>query len=168
MDKRAQKGQFILTDSSTPKRKGILHSGAGRIGKLLMRTMSLYESADSTGVISLEELCNGKLTPTLTGEVDLHDLIKYVIRGGFPGNIDVPIENALFLPQSYIEAILDDSKRLDGVKYDTSKMRLLLRSLARNETTTATKKKLLDDIKKIDEKIIDKDTILTYLDVFNR
>lgn len=169
VDQRAKKGQFILTGSSTPKRKGVLHSGAGRIGKLRMRTMSLYETGDSSGVVSLRELCNGKLTPALTGEVDLRDLANYVVRGGWPGNLDVPIENASILPQSYLDAILDDdSQRIDDKKYDVGKMRLLLRSLARNESTTATKKKLLSDIKDIDDETIDADTITTYLDVFNR
>lgn len=169
VDQRAKKGQFILTGSSTPKRKGVLHSGAGRIGKLRMRTMSLYETGDSSGVVSLRELCNGKLTPVLTGEVNLRDLANYVVRGGWPGNLDVPIENASILPQSYLDAILDDdSQRIDGKKYDVGKMRLLLRSLARNESTTATKRKLLSDIRDIDDETIDADTITTYLDVFSR
>ena len=169
VDQRAEKGQFILTGSSTPKRKGILHSGAGRIGKLRMRTMSLYESGDSSGRISLQELCQGNLNPTLTGDVALRDLANFVVRGGWPGNLDVPIENASILPQSYLDAILDDdSQRIDGKKYDVAKMRLLLRSLARNESTTATKKKLLSDIKDFDDETIDADTVATYLDVFER
>ncbi len=169
VDQRAEKGQFILTGSSTPKRKGILHSGAGRIGKLRMRTMSLFESGDSCGKVSLKELCRGKLTQALTGEVALRDLANYIVRGGWPGNLDVPIENASILPQSYLDAILDDdSQRVDDKKYDVTKMRLLLRSLARNESTTATKKKLLNDIKEFDDEAIDADTVSTYLDVFER
>lgn len=169
VDQRAKRGQFILTGSSTPKRKGILHSGAGRIGKLRMRTMSLYESGESSGAVSLEALCGGKLTPLLTGEVDLRDLAYYTARGGFPGNLDVEPENSILLPKSYLDAILDDdSQRIDQKKYDTEKMRLLLRSLARNESTTATKSKLLNDIKENDDETIDAETITTYLDVFDR
>lgn len=169
VDQRADKGQFILTGSSTPKRKGILHSGAGRVGKLRMRTMSLYESGESSGEVSLEKLCNGELKSVLTGEVDLRDLAYYTVRGGFPGNLNTAPEYAFLLPQSYLDAILDDdSQRIDNKKYDTNKMRLLLRSLARNESTTATKKKLLNDIKENDDETIDDDTITTYLDVFNR
>lgn len=169
VDQRAGKGYFILTGSSTPKRKGILHSGAGRIGKLRMRTMSLYESGESSGEVSLEALCNGELKGALTGEVDLRNLAYYTVRGGFPGNLNVEPENAILLPQSYLAAILDDdSQRIDNKKYDTAKMRLLLRSLARNESTTATKAKLLSDIKENDDETIDADTVATYLDVFNR
>ncbi len=169
VDCRAEKGQFILTGSSTPKRKGVLHSGAGRIGRLRMRTMSLYESGESSGVVSLEDLCNGKITPALTDEVSLRDIAQYTVRGGWPGNLNVAPENASLLPQSYLDAILDDdSQRIDGKKYDVNKMRLLLRSLARNESTTATKKKLLNNIREFDDETIDMDTIATYLDVFNR
>lgn len=169
VDERAEKGQFILTGSSTPKRKGVLHSGAGRIGKLRMRTMSLYESGESSGVVSLEDLCRGKMTPALTGEVSLRDLANVTVRGGWPGNLNVAPEDASLLPQSYLDAILDDdSQRIDDKKYDVNKMRLLLRSLARNESTTATKKKLLNDIREFDDEIIDIDTVATYLDVFNR
>lgn len=169
VDGRAEKGQFILTGSSTPKRKGILHSGAGRIGKLRMRTMSLYESGESDGAVSLEDLCNGKITPAMTGEVDLRDLANYTVRGGWPGNLNATPENASLLPQAYLDAILDDdSQRIDDKKYDVTKMQLLLRSLARNESTTATKKKVLSDIKEFDDETIDADTIATYLDVFNR
>lgn len=169
VDGRAEKGQFILTGSSTPKRKGVLHSGAGRIGRLRMRTMSLYESGESSGTVSLEELCNGKITLAMTGEVSLRDLAYYTVRGGWPGNLNVAPENASLLPQSYLDAILDDdSQRIDDKKYDVTKMRLLLRSLARNESTTAAKKKLLNDIREFDDEAIDMDTIATYLDVFDR
>lgn len=169
VDKRALKGQFVLTGSSTPKRKGVLHSGAGRIGKLRMRTMSLYESGNSTGVVSLEELCNDKLTPCMTGEVDIRMLAEYTVRGGWPGNMDTSIRNSSLLPESYIDAILDDdSQRIDDKKYDKAKMKLLLRSLARNESTTVTNAKLAKDIKEIDDESIDRDTIAEYLDVFDR
>lgn len=169
VDQRAKKGQFILTGSSTPKRKGILHSGAGRIGKLRMRTMSLYESGESSGAVSLKDLCGGEMVPALTGEVDLRDLAYYVVRGGWPGNLNASAEDASLLPQSYLNAILDDdSQRIDGKKYDIAKMRLLLRSLARNESTTATNKKLLNDIREADDETLDGDTVATYLDVFER
>lgn len=169
VDKRGEKAQYILTGSSTPKAKGILHSGAGRIGKLRMRTMSLYESGDSTGQVSLEELCAGKLTPAITGEVKLENLIYYAVRGGWPGNLGIEPELAQVLPTSYIRAILDDdSQRVDGIRYDKHKMELLLRSLARNESTTASNNKLLRDINDLEFEDIDRTTVSQYLDVFLR
>ena len=168
VDKRGKKGQFILTGSSTPKRKGVLHSGAGRIGKIRMRTMSLFESGDSSGQVSLNDLCHGVLSPVMTGEVELRKLAELVVRGGWPGNIDIPVANASLMPEAYLNAILDDDvHRVDGIRYDTGKMMLLLRSLARNESTTATNKKLLSDIR-ADGDSLDVETISKYLDVFSR
>lgn len=169
VDKRGKKGQFILTGSSTPKFKGIMHSGVGRIGKLRMRPMSLYESGRSSGKVSLKDLCEEKLTPTLTGEVDLHALIDYVIRGGWPGNQETPLKEAALLPIAYIDGVVDDEvHRIDDVQRDKKKVRLLLKSLARNESTTVTNKTLKSDIKEIDDEDIDKNTVATYLDIFNR
>ncbi len=169
VDTRGTKGQFILTGSSTPKRKGVLHSGVGRIGKLRMRPMSLYEAGRSSGVVSLAELCEGKLTPKLTGDVDIHNLIDYIIRGGWPGNQDVPIESAGVLPKEYIDGVADDEvHRIDEVQRDKRKIELLLRSLARNESTTVTNNTIMRDIKDIDDEYIDKNTVSVYMDIFNR
>lgn len=169
VDQSPQKGQFILTGSATPNHKGILHSGAGRIAKLRMRTMSLYESRDSSGVVSLEKLCHGELNPVMTGEVDLKKLIDLIVRGGWPGSINVPTEQAALLPAEYLNAVVDDDVyRIDGVKRNTTKMRLLLRSLARNESTTVTNKTLKNDIKEVDDEDIDVETVKEYLDIFER
>ncbi len=169
VDARGEKGQFILTGSSTPERKGVMHSGAGRIGKLRMRTMSLFETGESSGKVSLEKLCNGEFTPVLTGEVDLRDLARYIVRGGWPGNLDASGEDCMLLPESYINAVLDDDvNRIDGGRYDISKMRLLLRSLARNESTTAGNNRLVADIKEKDGGKLDSDTLSVYLSVFER
>lgn len=169
VDETGKKGQYILTGSSTPNHKGILHSGAGRIAKIRMRPMSLYESGYSSGKVSLEELCNDNITPTMTGEVALKDLTEYIIRGGWPGNINTPIDQASLLPTQYINAIIDDDVyRIDGIKRNKEKMKLLLRSLARNESTTATNTSLAKDIKDIDDLTLDKDTVADYLDIFDR
>lgn len=169
VDQSAQKGQFILTGSATPNHKGILHSGAGRIAKLRMRTMSLYESGDSSGQISLEALCNGTLTPAMTGEVDLKNLINLIIRGGWPGSLGLPLKQAALLPQQYLQAVIDDDVyRIDDVKRNTQKMRLLLMSLARNESTTATNTLLKSNIKEKDGQDIDANTVTAYLDIFKR
>ena len=169
VDESGGKGQFILTSSATPNHKGIMHSGAGRIARIKMHTMSLYESGDSSGEISLAELCNGNFTPTMTGEVYINDLIEYIIKGGWPANVDIPAEQAALLPLQYIDAIIeDDVYRIDGVKRNKEKMKLLLRSLARNESTTVTNSVLAKDIKEIDDVNIDKDTVAEYLDIFKR
>ena len=169
VDQRGKMGQFILTGSATPKRKGVLHSGAGRIGKLRMRPMSLYESGDSSGKVSLQELCEGKLTPAITGEVDLRMLARLTVRGGWPGNLNIDDAELSLLPGEYLAAIIDDDvNRVDETRRDSRKIHLLLRSLARNESTTATNRALKNDIKEIDDEDIDVETVAAYLDIFNR
>lgn len=169
VDKRAKKGQFLMTGSATPNHKGIMHSGAGRIAKLRMRPMSLYESGDSSGVVSLTDIYNGAVTATITGEVELENLLDLIVRGGWPGNLDTEKEQAMLLPSEYLKAVIDDDVfRIDGVKRDTKKIHLLLKSLARNESTTVTNRKLKNDIKEIDDEDIDIDTVAEYLDIFNR
>ncbi len=169
VDQNTIKGQYILTGSATPNHKGILHSGAGRIAKLRMRPMSLYESGDSSGKVSLKALCNGEMKPVMTGEVDLKEIIQLIMKGGWPANVGLPAESALLLSTEYLEAVIqDDVYRIDGVKRDVNKMKLLLRSLARNESTTVTNKVLKNDVKEIDDEDIDVDTIAAYLDILSR
>lgn len=169
VDQNSNKGQFILTGSATPNHKGILHSGAGRIAKLRMRPMSLFESGNSSGDISLKDICEGRIEPKISGEVDLRKLIDFIIRGGWPANQETTLKQAAYLPIQYIRAVLDDDVyRIDNVKRDKHKMELLLRSLARNEATTVTNKKLKNDIKEIDDEDIDVETVSAYLDVFQR
>ena len=169
VDQNGTKGQFILTGSATPNHKGILHSGAGRIAKLRMHPMSLFESGNSSGSVSLKDICNGKIEPQILGEVNLSRLIDFIIRGGWPANQDAPLKQAAYLPKQYIQAVLDDDVyRIDEIKRDKHKMELLLRSLARNEATTVTNNKLKNDIKEIDNEDIDVETVAAYLDVFHR
>lgn len=169
VDQVPQKGQYILTGSATPDHKGIMHSGAGRISKLRMRPMSLYESGDSSGRVSLEEICHGKITPVMSGEVDLRELIRLIVRGGWPGSLELPVNQAALLPMEYLNAVIDDDVyRMDGIKRNKIKMKLLLRSLARNESTTVTNKTLKNDIKEVDDEDIDVETVKEYLDIFAR
>ncbi|MBQ3537337.1 MAG: ATP-binding protein [Clostridia bacterium] len=169
VDKKNEKGQYILTGSATPNHKGIMHSGAGRIARLRMRPMSLFEAGFSSGKVSLKELCDGNLTPVMTGEVELRKIAGYICRGGWPGNIDTPDDKAGLLPAEYLKAVIeDDVYRIDGIKRDVAKMNLLLRSLARNESTTVSNKTLRNDVKAIDDEDIDTDTISCYLDIFTR
>lgn len=168
-DEDGKKGKYILTGSSTPNHKGIMHSGAGRIGKIKMYPMSLYESGDSTGEISLLDICNNKITNKLTKEIELKKLIEYILRGGWPGSIDLPIDEAILIPKQYIEEIIDDdSYRIDNIKRDTIKMKLLLRTLARNESTTVSNNKLKEDIREKEENNIDVETVSDYLNVFEK
>ena len=121
VDRTNGKGQYILTGSATPDHKGILHSEAGRISKIHMRPMSLFESGDSSGVVSLEKLCRNEFSPVFTGDVELMKLIKLIIRGGWPASISVPDEMAALLPEEYLKAVVDDDvHRIQNIRENSN------------------------------------------------
>lgn len=169
VDKDGDKGKFILTGSSTPKRKGILHSGAGRIGRIKMRTMSLYETGDSSGAVSLKSLFEEKINPLVLQDIKLETIIYYVVRGGWPGNIGIDVKGAKNLPKEYLKAVVeDDMYNTDGVRRDSRKIWSLIHSLGRNESTVVSNSTLRKDMIAYDQMEMDPDTIAEYLDVFNR
>ena len=170
VDSRNKKGQIILTGSSTPKTKGILHSGAGRITRLRMNTMSLFESGDSTGAISLQDLCNGNLHDQMVEEASLSQLAYLIVRGGWPANIGSDIHTAHLMPKSYMTSVIstDLNKLDDGVEYSAHKAELLLRSLARNECTCVSDLSLLNDIGETENESLGRNTVTKYLESLNR
>lgn len=169
VDKDNKKGKYILTGSATPNHKGILHSGTARIGKVRMGTMSLFETGDSSGTVSLKDLFDEKLTTQATGEVSLKKLIYYVVRGGWPGNINTPEKLCGNLAVEYLKAVVDDDMfKVDEVKRDSRKVWSLIRSLARNESTLVSNNTLRKDMGAMDEILIDSNTVSDYLDVLNR
>lgn len=173
-DETTTKGNYILTCSTKlsdeKQKKSIHHSGAGRIGKIKMHTMSLYESGDSTGKASIQDMLNGTLKNELNDKVTLEELANLIIRGGWPSNIKTPEDKINIIPKSYIDAILEHDINEDK-KRDKNKMTMLLRSLARNETTIVNNKTLLKDIEEFSngEDIIEsRITVDDYLDILNR
>ena len=170
VDTNAKKGQIILTGSSTPQVKGILHSGTGRIKSIKMNTMSFYESGDSIGVISLKDLCEHNFQSKMLEEVSLEHLAYLIARGGWPGNIEVDVKDCVELANGYMENIIKtDLRKLDkDIDYNEHKAKLILKSLARNESTTVTNQRILNDIIENDKESISKNTLAKYLDAFNR
>lgn len=162
------KGGFILTGSSTPVTKGVLHSGAGRIGSVRMRTMSLFETSDSNGLVSLKSLFGSGPDTIDCGEVDLEWLVALAVRGGWPGAIGVDREDFDLIPRDYIEKARKDAARLDGKRRDSHKMLMLIKSLARNESTVASKETLKKDMRDTDEENISDGALSEYLDCLER
>ena len=157
VDSRGKPGQFILTGSSTPRVKGILHSGTGRITKLRMRSMSLFETGDSSGKASLKDIFDGNFHDTMTGEVDIRELARFIVRGGWPGILNAGINAAMQNARDYIASFLEeDLPRLDDDRSfrDARKMRFLLESLARNESTTASVSRLRADISRATKRCV--------------
>lgn len=169
VDQQADRGQYILTGSATPNYKGVLHSGAGRIGRMRMRTMSLYESGDSDGSVSLCEILSGSLPARTTQAPSLEHLIALCVRGGWPGSLGLPAKAAAELPRAYLSSVIeDDIHRLEGIQRDRQKMWMLLRSLARNESTLATNATLRRDMLETDGETIHVETVAEYLNVLER
>lgn len=117
-DELQTKGNYILTSSrqlNKEKYERVFHSGAGRIVKLKMSTMSLYETGDSTGEISIMDMYNGKEKNNTTKKPTLEELASFIVRGGWPANLNVPKEKTGILPKEYINEIVDkdfyDNKR---------------------------------------------------------
>ena len=170
VDQRAQRGCFILTGSSTPQNKGVLHSGTGRIACLPMHPMSLYESGGSTGVVSLEKVCSGEeigvvkvVPPTVEW------LVTQVVRGGWPSALGLTDEQAFLIPREYVENVINtDIGKLDDVERDPVKVRRCLKSLARNESTTVSTATLKADVEEFDGTSIGINTISAYLGAFER
>ncbi|MDR0523585.1 MAG: ATP-binding protein [Candidatus Methanoplasma sp.] len=146
VDESNSTGRFILTGSSTPRRGAKRHSGAGRIGIVRMRTMSLFESGDSDGSVSLGSLFRRDRIGTGIAEPDLGRLADMVVRGGWPNNVGKPMRSALLANASYLSAITDDASSLDGSVRDKGKIGRLIRSLARNEGTTASLARIASDM----------------------
>lgn len=169
VDQSGEKGQFILTGSATPRYKGVLHSGAGRIGTVRMRPMSLFESGESTGQVPLMDLFGERIPTLKTQAVSINDLIYYTVRGGWPAALSLERDLVSEIPRNYLNAVVrQDIARLDGIQRDQSKVNQLLRSLARNESTTASQTTLQRDMQANEIQPADLNTIAAYLDVLDR
>lgn len=167
VDKSNDYGVLILTGSSTPNTKGIMHPGAGRIISIRMNTMSLYESGDSLGMVSLSDLIQGKFEDSLIEEVSLEKLAYLVVRGGWPKNINS--KNPTINPKSYVETIINSNLTdEEGKRFSKNKIEHILKSLARNESTTASISRIAKDIEEIDEKKISADTVARYIEEMDR
>lgn len=170
VDKRGEMGQFVLTGSSVPveeeKRR---HSGNGRYAWIGMRPMSLWESGESTGEISLSALFDGKSFDPFEFSMDLEDLAFLVCRGGWPQSTFMEGEVALDQARDYYETIYKvDIHRVDKVRRSSERTRLLLRSYARNTGSATSFSKMSADIKENDNASITYETISDYVDALKK
>jgi len=138
-----------------------------------MRTMSLYESGNSTGDVSIMDLFEDSLRAKATGEIKLSELIHFVVRGGWPGSQELNVKESMRIPKDYLLNIPDDMERVDGKKRDTKKVASLLRSLGRSESNMTSKKALQKDMEEYaedrnDDSASSIDTITDYMNCFNK
>lgn len=170
VDQTSESGRFLLTGSSTPRTKGIVHSGTGRIARLPMHPMSLFEHGDSTGCVSLADICAGRDigVETVTSPT-IEELASFVICGGWPGALGKSPRQAALIPHEYIESVIGiDVQKIDGIDRDQTKVRKCLRSLARNESTAVSTATIRDDIAEFDDSSLGINTVTDYLNVFKR
>lgn len=167
VDETGKKGQYLLTGSATPNEKNdkILHSGAGRFAFLDMKTMSLFESGDSNGKISLTELLNGnRKIDGITSDITYERMAFLICRGGWPDIFNMEDENdSLGISKNYITAVCEsDVSRIDGVSRNSELARLILKSYARLDSTIESNQTLIDDVIANNNNITDR-TINDYL-----
>ena len=170
VDHRDELGQFILTGSAVPADfEEIHHTGTGRISWLLMRPMSLWESLDSTGEVSLKELF--KAPEQIDGEnhLDIERLAFLACRGGWPRATELKGEVALEQAFDYYDAIVrSDISRVDGVAKNPERVKRLMRSYARYQGSQAANTVICDDISTNDAESIDTDTVYSYINALKK
>ena len=170
VDKSGLSGQYILTGSITPKKEKPSHSGAGRIAKVVMRPMTLFESGDSNGSVSIKSLFDGAEKISGKSELTLEDIAHLCSRGGWPLVIKKQPANAGEIANNYLETILEDetNKRPENdISFSPSKMRVVIRSLARNIASPVTMQTIISDAESAGEPISDK-TLASYLEILER
>lgn len=168
VDKRNKPGQFILTRSAVPSDNLVAHSGTGRISRLLMRPMSLWESGDSNGSISLKELFDKNTDISATSDLSIEKIAFLICRGGWPASVSQENESALKMATNYVESVINmDVQRVDGVEKNPERVRMLLRSLARNISTMVSGQTIMADMESNDIGISEK-TLSSYLNALRR
>ena len=158
VDKRRARGQFILTGSVVPPETSDMHTGTGRISRMTMRTMSLFESGESSGVISLIDLFDGKKDMFDENKLSIEKLAFILTRGGWPEAVNEENKKyALRMVYNYLDAVANyDMSRIDDVERNPNRVYALLRSIARNVSTQANTMTLLKDLVTNDERLSDK------------
>lgn len=172
VDHRRKMGQFILTGSTVPNKETedeIEHSGTGRFAWLTMRPMSLFESGESNGKVSLEQLFTNPDKLLEKNELKLQDIAFLICRGGWPIAVELPEEAALEQAFDYYDAVTkEDIINVDGVKRVSERAQRLMRAYARHQGTQASIATLKEDLKANDNATLDEDTISSYLDALRK
>ena len=164
-------GKYILTGSSTPVDKtDIYHSGAGRIVTLRMRPMSLFESGDSDGTVSLEGLFNGEgITPSINEHARLENIAFLICRGGWPISVLADRSYAIEITRNYYDGLFyfENSRNEKFRSKRPEVLRMILRSYARNISTEANLRTIIDDVRQSNERTMDLKTFNEYMEALN-
>lgn len=170
VDRRGDFSQFILTGSSVlPDAESTIHSGTGRFARIKMRPMSLLESGESTGSVSLTKLFEGEPLKPQVNQKGLEDIAYYTCRGGWPQATLLEGEIALDQALDYFDSVVErDIQRVDGVKRNADRSRLLLRSYARHISQQISYATIKADMLSNDSQTLDEDTVADYIKALKR
>lgn len=168
IDENKLKGAYLLTGSTKKQNLPTLHTGTGRINSIYMRPMSLFESGDSNGLVSLQALFNGVKIKPVYATVTIRDLATYICRGGWPESLDLDNKRQLLVAKDLLDgAIKKDVDEVDGVIKDKVKIKKLIRSYARNISTMVSSKTIYQD-QENEGLSLDQKTFESYTNAFNR
>ena len=168
VDHSRKKGEYSLTGSAKPSEGETMHTGTGRISRVLMRPMSLFESNESTGEVTFRDIMEGK---SISGEskLSLEDLASIIVRGGWPASIEVKSDAKYRFAKEYVKSLIhEDVKKIDGVERNPEKMQKVLRSLARNISTPVSNSTLESDVKNNFDDDISRPTLTDYLNTLEK
>jgi uncharacterized protein len=170
VDRRGEEGQFILTGSVTPVLDDkISHTGTGRISRVKMRPMSLFESNESNGKISLGDLFGNIDEISAISQLEIEDIAQAIVRGGWPASVTSKAGSAEKRAQDYFDSIVNfEVSLVDRAEKNRSKMFALLRSLSRNIATEAKNSVIMKDMEGGENESISYPTIQSYLNVLQR
>lgn len=168
VDDRGDPGQFLLTGSAVPTDDVTRHTGALRIGRLMMRPMSLQESGRSTGAISLRALMAGEPSRSLDPGTTVPQIAEWIATGGWPGLLGRPPEQATLAIRTYVDEVRrTDIRRVHGIAHDPERVLQFMRSLARNTSTLASIATMAKDVAG-EERPIDEDSAYSYNEALER
>ena len=167
VDHTGLKGQYILTGSAKPSEGETMHTGTGRISRVLMRPMSLFESLESTGEVSFKDILEGNDISGVS-KLSLEDLASIIVRGGWPAAIEIKSELKYRFAKEYVKSIIhEEVKKIDDVERNPLKMQNVLRSLARNISTQVSNSTIEEDVKNNFEDI-SRPTLNDYLNTLEK
>ena len=168
VDHTGLKGQYILTGSAKPSEGETMHTGTGRISRVLMRPMSLFESKESTGEVSFSDILAGKDISGVS-KLSLEDIASIIVRGGWPASISIKSDAKYRIAKEYVKSLIHEEVRsVDGVERNTEKMQNVLRSLARNISTQVSNSTIEADIKNKFDDDISRPTLTDYLNTLEK
>ena len=168
VDHSSEKGQYILTGSAKPSEGEVMHTGTGRISRVLMRPMSLFESGESTGEVSFRDIIDGKDISGVS-KLSLEDIASLIVRGGWPASLEVKSDAKYRFAKEYVKSLVhEEVKMVDGVERNPEKMQNVLRSLARNISTQVSHSTIETDVKNTFDDEISRPTLNDYLNTLEK